>query len=153
MFYSKTTGGFYAREIHGDNIPADTVEITAEEHQALIEGQSKGKRIVADASGFPVLQDPPPPTEAELVAQYESALDAHLDAVAQSYRYADRTRLALRAGYPNQHQALATAFGTWMDTCNDLAKQRYQEVKAGIATLPTLDEFLALLPAFVAPQP
>ncbi|MFZ2972305.1 MAG: hypothetical protein WA049_06670 [Ferribacterium limneticum] len=153
MFYSKSTGGFYDRAIHGDNIPADAAEISTEMHTELIEGQSKGKRIVADASGFPVLQDPPPPTEAELVAQYESALDAHLDAVAQSYRYADRTRLSLRAGYPNQHQALATAFGTWMDTCNDIAKQRYQEVKAGTATLPTMDEFLALLPAFVAPQP
>lgn len=153
MFYSKTTGGFYTREIHGDNIPVDAVEISAEQHRELIDGQLQGNRIVADASGFPVLQDPPPPTEAELVAQYEAALDAHLDAVAQSYRYADRTRLALRAGYPNQHQVLATAFGTWMDACNDIAKQRYQEVKAGTATLPTLDEFLALLPAFVAPQP
>lgn len=153
MFYSETTGGFYASEIHGDNIPADAVEISAEQHAALIEGQSQGKRIVADEAGHPVLADPPPPTEAELVAQYEAALDAHLDAVAQSYRYADRTRLALRAGYPNQHQAIATAFGTWMDTCNDIAKQRYQEVKAGTATLPTLDEFLALLPAFVASQP
>lgn len=153
MFYSKTTGGFYASEIHSDNIPADAVEISAEQHAALIEGQSQGKRIVADEAGHPVLADPPPPTEAELVAQYEAALDAHLDAVAQSYRYADRTRLALRAGYPNQHQVLATAFGTWMDACNDIAKQRYQEVKAGTATLPTLDELLALLPAFVAPQP
>lgn len=153
MFYSKKTGGFYTREIHGANIPADAVEITTEQHAALIDGQSQGRRIVADQNGFPVLADPPPPTEAELVAQYESALDAHLDAVAKSYRYADRTRLSLRAGYPNQHQKLATAFGTWMDTCNDIAKQRYQEVKAGTATLPTIDEFLAMLPAFVAPQP
>lgn len=153
MFYSKTTGGFYDTVIHGNNIPSNAVEITAGEHAALMQGQCEGKRIVADEAGHPALADPPPPTEAELVAQYEAAIDAHLDAVAQSYRYADRTRLALRAGYPNQHQVLATAFGTWMDACNDIAKQRYQEVKAGTATLPTLDEFLALLPAFVAPQP
>ena len=66
MFYSKSTGGFYASEIHGDNIPADAVEITAEEHQALIEGQSKGKRIVADENGYPFLADPPAPTGEEL---------------------------------------------------------------------------------------
>ena len=58
--YSASTGGFYDVAIHGDNIPADAVEITAEEHQALLEGQSKGKRIVAGANGFPVLVDPEP---------------------------------------------------------------------------------------------
>lgn len=62
MFYSKSTGGFYSREIHGINIPADAVEITTEQHQALIEGQSQGKRIVADENGYPVLADPPLPT-------------------------------------------------------------------------------------------
>lgn len=60
MFYSKTTGGFYDTAIHGDNIPADAVEISATEHAALIEGHSKGKRIAADARGFPMLQDTPP---------------------------------------------------------------------------------------------
>ncbi len=66
MFYSKSTGGFYTREIHGDNIPAGAVEITTEEHAALLEGQAAGKRIVADENGFPVLADPPAPTDEEL---------------------------------------------------------------------------------------
>lgn len=34
MFYAKSTGGFYVRGIHGNNIPADAVEITNEEHAA-----------------------------------------------------------------------------------------------------------------------
>lgn len=153
MIYSAQTGGFYIPEIHGNDIPIDAVEVTKEQYEQLMNGQLSGQRIVAGTSGYPVLSAPPPPSESEIVSKYETALDNHLDSVAQSYRYADRTRLALRAGYPNQHQVLATAFGTWMDTCNDIAKQRYQEVKAGTATLPTLDEFLALLPAFVAPQP
>ena len=66
MFYSKTTGGFYTREIHGDNIPADAVEITAEQHSELIEDQCQGKRIVADEAGHPVLADPPAPTDEEM---------------------------------------------------------------------------------------
>jgi hypothetical protein len=66
MFYSKSTNGFYDPEIHGDNVPVDAVEITAEEHAALINGQSQGKRIIADANGFPVLTDPPAPTSAEI---------------------------------------------------------------------------------------
>ena len=66
MFYSKLTGGFYDREIHGDNIPADAVEITAEQHAALMAGQAEGKVIAADENGYPILQDPPPPTPGQM---------------------------------------------------------------------------------------
>ncbi|KDD65579.1 phage tail protein [Pseudomonas mandelii PD30] len=38
------------------------VEITLEEHAALLQGQSDGKRIEADAGGAPVLVDPPLPS-------------------------------------------------------------------------------------------
>ena len=47
MFYLKSTGGFYDAEIHGDAIPADAVEITRDEHAALLAGQSTGQRIEA----------------------------------------------------------------------------------------------------------
>ena len=59
MKYSPSTGGFYDQEIHGDNIPADAVEITVEEHAALLEGQSQGQIISADEDGNPILIDPP----------------------------------------------------------------------------------------------
>ena len=68
MHYSKTTGGFYDASIHGDDIPDDAIEISAEEHQALIDGQTQGKSIVADANGYPVLANPPAPTLDELKA-------------------------------------------------------------------------------------
>lgn len=79
MLYSAQTGGFYNREIHGDNIPADAVEITVEEHQALLEGQSNGKIITADKNGKPVLVDPPlpdpvPPTILEQITAIESTI-------------------------------------------------------------------------------
>lgn len=78
MFYSKKTGGFYAREIHGDNMPADVVEITAEQHAELIDGQSTGKRIIADESGRPVLADPLPPTAEQLQQQVNAEARAYL---------------------------------------------------------------------------
>ena len=77
MFYSKSTNGFYTKEIHGDNIPSDAVEITVEEHQNLIAGQSSGKIISSDNDGKPVLVDPPLPTKEEL---YQSNLDSRLSA-------------------------------------------------------------------------
>lgn len=60
MLYAPSTGGFYSREIHGENIPVDAVEIKPEHHAALIEGQAAGKQIAADETGYPILIDPPP---------------------------------------------------------------------------------------------
>lgn len=60
MYYSKSTGGFYDAAIHGDNIPADAVEITAERHAALMQAQAAGKQIVANENAYPVAIDPPP---------------------------------------------------------------------------------------------
>lgn len=65
MFYSAQTAGFYDPAIHGANIPTDAVEITAEEHAALLAGQSAGKMIDVGPDGAPVLIDPPQPSEAE----------------------------------------------------------------------------------------
>ncbi|MGV0998278.1 MAG: hypothetical protein ACOYBQ_03005 [Fluviibacter sp.] len=73
MFYSKFTGGFYTREIHGDNIPTDAVEITSEQHAALLEGQSQGKIISADENGYPILIDPPPLTAEQIQAAVTAA--------------------------------------------------------------------------------
>ena len=78
MFYAKSTGGFYSREIHGAAIPDDAVEITIEEHAALLDGQRQGKLIVADADGRPRLQDPPPPTTEQLVVSEIIALESEI---------------------------------------------------------------------------
>lgn len=79
IYYAKSTGGFYVREIHGDAIPADAIEITDAEHAALLEGQSQGKIIAADANGYPILVDPPlpdpvPPTILEQITAIESTI-------------------------------------------------------------------------------
>lgn len=60
MYYSKITGGFYTKEVHGDRIPSDSVEISLEVYSSLLEGQAAGKQIAADEAGFPILIDPPP---------------------------------------------------------------------------------------------
>lgn len=69
IYYSKTTKGFYDSEIHEDNIPSDSVEITKEYHQQLLNGQSNGKIITSNSTGYPILVDPPPPTSEEIQKQ------------------------------------------------------------------------------------
>ena len=58
-FYSASTGGFYTSDIN-PVMPADVVEITEEYYQSLLEGQSNGQQIVADAQGYPILITPVP---------------------------------------------------------------------------------------------
>ncbi|WP_027824299.1 DUF4376 domain-containing protein [Laribacter hongkongensis] len=84
MFYSRFAGGFYTREIHGNGVPDDAVEITAEQHAALLAGQSAGRIITADEHGHPVLADPP---TISLDALRDRALD-HLPAWEKSERAA-----------------------------------------------------------------
>lgn len=58
MFYSKSTNGFYAVEVNGDNIPSDSVQISIDTWKELLEGQSSGKIISSDDNGYPILKDP-----------------------------------------------------------------------------------------------
>ena len=78
MFYSPSTKGFYDTTIHGANIPSDAVEITAEQHAALLEGQSNGQQIVPDANGRPILVDPVVDLVTQRIMQIKSEL-AELD--------------------------------------------------------------------------
>lgn len=78
MFYSRATHGFYDPDIHV-NIPADAVEISAEEHADLLAGQSSGKTIVAGLDGRPALTDPPPSVNEALLSQIR-ALEATVTA-------------------------------------------------------------------------
>lgn len=151
MKYSATTNGFYDELVHGDNIPSDAVEISTEDHAALLAGQSSCKRIVADADGYPTLQDPQPPTQAEIVAQYESAIDAHIDSVAHQYRYQDRLSFATRAGYVGPYQSEAIAFAQWMDSCNVQAFALLESVIAGEIEMPSIEAFIGSLPEFILP--
>ena len=79
MYYSKSTGGFYSRDIHGGNIPPDAVEITADAHRALLEGQSTGIVIVSDADGFPALANAPivQPQTPTVVSMRQARLALH----------------------------------------------------------------------------
>lgn len=74
ILYSASTGGFYDTTIHA-SMPVDAVELSAEQHRSLLDGQSAGKRIVADEAGRPALQDPPPPSAAEIWSRIKTERD------------------------------------------------------------------------------
>ena len=151
MFYSKSTGGFYTREIHGDNIPADAVEITVEEHQALIEGQSRGKVIVADENGRPILQDPPPPTTEQIMSRLEARVQQWLDEQARALGYDDiksAVTYAEESAVPRFQQE-----GQALRRLRSLAWERFyeilNEVQAGQRSTPTEVELIAEMGALI----
>ena len=56
MYYSKTTNGFYNNQIN-TNIPEDKVVVEQAQYEALLQAQSEGKVIQADADGNPIALD------------------------------------------------------------------------------------------------
>lgn len=80
ILYSAETGGFYLTRVHGDSIPQDAVNITADEHVSLLSGMSSGLRIVPGDGGVPLLQSPDEASIDELrgrkMLEIEQARDA-----------------------------------------------------------------------------
>lgn len=153
MFYSRSTGGFYTHGIHGAKIPADAVEITEDEHAALLDGQSHGKLIQADANGRPVLVDPPPPTPEQIIAQYTDGVQQHLDTFARTRNYdgilsASTYATSQVPKFKTEGQyAVEARDATWAKCYEILAA-----VEAGSRPMPTLDELLAELPVLTWPN-
>lgn len=88
----------------------------------------------------------------KLSEEFDTALTAHLDSVANQRRYDNRITCALRAGFAGVFQEEGKAFAEWMDACNIIAYTTLAEVKAKTAPVPESTEaFIAGLPKLVWP--
>ena len=153
MYASKSTRGFYDAAIHGDNMPADVVEITAEEHAALLDGQSAGLVIAWGDDGAPFLQQPPPPTTEQLITQYRDAVQAHLDGAAKTAGYDDIKTAVTYAEEPAvpKFQVEGQAFRAWRSLVWQYGYAQLDAILAGERERPPVGEFIAELPALVLP--
>lgn len=153
-FYSAEKGGFYTREIHGDTVPADAVEITESEHGALLAGQAAGLRIVADEDGRPRLVSPPPPTLEQIQRQCVDAVQAHMDDAARALNYDDIKTAVTYADEPAvpKFQAEGQAFRAWRSLVWATCYQIMDEVLAEQRPVPTAAELIAQLPLLTLPS-
>lgn len=156
MKFSKSTGGFYTASIHGAAIPPDAVEITPAQHAALLAAQAAGKRIVADASGYPIAQDPPPPpapSAAQIRAGLTDAVYAHMNAAAQARGYDDIKAAVTYAEEPAVpiFQAEGRALRAWRSLVWAHCYQVLADVQAGTRAIPTAAQLIAELPALDLP--
>lgn len=148
MLFSPSTMGFYHPDIHGDAVPADCVEISAELHAELIGGQSEGNVIGVRPDGMPCLVPPLPPTAEQVRDMVARAVDAQLDALAQSWRYRNYISARAYKDDPNpRFAAEAEALINYGSACWTILDDLEAAVLAGEATMPaTVEEVLALLP-------
>ena len=152
MLYSAGTGGFYDRSIHVD-IPTDAVEIHPAQHAALLAAQADGKRIVPDVNGHPVAQDQPAPTADHIRTARVAAVQAHLDATANTRGYDTIYTAVTYADEPAvpRFQAEGRAFRAWRSLVWAHCHQVLADVQAQTRTIPTEAELLAELPQIVWP--
>ena len=108
-------------------LPAGSVQITDEEAEEL--------------------NAPPPETAEQIIARLESALDRHLDEVANSYRYESiRTMVTYATSTHPTFGAEGRAAVKFRDAVYAYGIQVSEDVQAGLRPIPTEEELLAGVP-------
>lgn len=155
MHYSPAQNAFFLPALHVA-VPLDAVEITAAHHATLLAAQAAGKRIVPDANGYPVAQDPPaaqPPSVEQLRALRVAAVQRHLDVAAQALGYDDIKTAVTYADEPAvpRFQAEGQALRAWRSRVWEHCYKVLSDVQSGVRSTPEEPELLAELPALVLP--
>lgn len=155
IFYSGSTGGFYPESVfQRDRMPTDAVEITDDEHSALLDGQSSGKEIKPDSNGRPYLADPPPPTQDQQIRVYEKAVQLHMDSAAKAHGYDNIATAVSYADEPavSKFQREGKAFREWRSFVWAHCYDQLAKYNAGEIEKPTVDQLVAGLPVLVIPS-
>jgi hypothetical protein len=143
MYYSASANGFFDSEIHGNNIPKDSVEITQDQWKELLKGQSEGKKIEANRNGKPVLVDLTL-TQDQIVASLSAQVQNALDKGAQAWGYANiATGVSYLGSTSAQFAADAQALNGWRDSVWNWAFDQFKTVTP--TTNPSV--FVASIPA------
>ncbi|EGJ49061.1 hypothetical protein [Desulfocurvibacter africanus] len=126
-YYSPDTRGFYLEGLHA--IPANAVEITVEEHRALLAAQAQGKTIQPDQDGRPVAVEPPAPGMEAVIAakraEIRDAADAALADLMAEYGVAERASWDQQAA---EADALAADAGASTPLLSAIAMARGMDV-------------------------
>lgn len=149
MFYSRSTKGFYTKDIHGDNIPEDACAISDEKYASLITGQANGKVISQDSKGNPVLADPIM-SDDEMLLAYTAAVQSRLDKFAKERGYAG---IMSACSYSNSTIPKFAKEGKTASTLRDTTWQKCSSIlddaKKKGGKPPAIAEVISQLPPLV----
>jgi len=174
MYYSPTTLGFYCDDVHGPRmllvhdetqpddphamvevpnpgclIPVDAVEITQQEHAALMAAQAAGAVILPGQDGRPEAAPPSPPSDDEQRQRLMRSAQIHLDAQAQSMGYDSIFTAVTYAEEPAvpQYQAEGQALRAWRSLVWSACISMLDAMPQGEA-FPSEEQLIAALPPY-----
>ena len=98
------------------------VELTDEEHMALMDAQAEGKVIVFHEGAKPTLQDPPPPSDADLAKEARQKRDARINAIQwRIERYEQQKTLGIKTDDTDDWYKAALSY---VQGLRDMPKQK-----------------------------
>ena len=97
MLYFSMTGGFLSSSVHGNNMPADAVEISEKVKADLLSAQDNGWTVQLDANGVPITVAPAGPTDEQLIVAERKWRD---DALSLAQGLRDRHRDQIEIDVP-----------------------------------------------------
>ena len=100
------------------------------------------------------VQEPEPTTPEQQMQAVEDAIQSYMDAMAQMLGYDDIKTAVTYAEEPAvpKFQAEGQALRAWRSLVWAACYEHLALVEAGEAEIPTLEEAIAMLPAFVPPE-
>jgi len=117
MLYSKSTNGFYLREVHGANTPSDAVEISDDLYHTLLIGINSGGTVIIDSNGQPVLV---PRSDADTALYNGNVVRAQRDQLLSTTDWTELPSVqALHAGDP----AWAAGWAAYRQALRDITSQ------------------------------
>ena len=137
IYYSKSNQAFYDDQIHS-RLPEDAVEISPEQHAALLSGQSNGQVIMPNKAGQPVLAEQPPcPSSTWDGEQWH--IDPECAARLKAEQQDEMWERIKAKRYNNlRHGVFVKSVGKWFQT-DDASRTQY----LALAVMPRLPEKLA----------
>jgi hypothetical protein len=108
-----------------------------------------------EVAAFEAAQQASRPTEAEVLAAYEKAVDDHMNAHARALDYDSLLSAISYAEEPAvpKFQLEGQALRAWRSLCWAKCHEVLNAVKAGERAAPTHDELIAELPVAPGPEP
>jgi len=132
--------GFYTEEIHGDTIPAGSIEISEAHWKEFL--NHPGLRRWENG-GIVEIDPPAPPAPSPNITDYENAIQNLVDSTARERQFRDGVTLAsYTASTKPKWAAEAQAFVAWRDNVWFYAYGELAKVQAGQRPQPNIEQFL-----------
>lgn len=110
IFVGTKDGKDYGFYLEKDGLK-NYVELTDEEHMALMDAQAEGKAIVFHKGAKPTLEEPPPPSDDDLAKEARQKRDARINAIQwRIERYEQQKTLGIKTDDTEEWYRSALAY-------------------------------------------